>query len=198
MYSLRDVLGYARMHGREGLLKGFLAKSNKFLLRYDTYTVGRIELSGVQEDSPQIPVTIRNAVSGDISSLRKVKYDTREFVSWLEKGYLFKVAESEGNVIGYIAMTTTPERPFQNVMELKPDEYWLVYSFVFPEYRRKKIFEYMLSTCAGELSGKGYKYLCMVINKKNPVSIKAHEKMGFTKTGDIKKIKILGFENVFC
>jgi ribosomal protein S18 acetylase RimI-like enzyme len=198
MYLLREISEYIGTRGWKSLIKGAIRKIRGFLFTYNIFEIGYIDLQTIPEKLAEIPVSIRSAQESDLGRMRFFKFNMKEFRSWLNPGYIFKIVEYKGKIIGYLSVNCShPERPFQGTRMLKPDEAWLIYVFIVPECRQKHVFQHMMSVCGEDLMGRGYRHLYLAVGTQNRIAMKGYRKAGFKTVFQAKYLQILGIEKTW-
>lgn len=198
MYLFREISEYISTRGWKSLVKTVIRKTRRFLFTYNIFEVGYIDLQKIPERPAEIPVSIRSARESDLERMRFFKFNLKEFRSWLNPGYIFKIVEYRAKIIGFLSVNCThPERPFLGTRILKPDEAWLIYVFIVPECRQKHVFKHMMSVCGKELRERGYRYLYLAVGTQNRIAMKGYRNSGFKSVFSVKYLQILGIEKTW-
>ncbi len=100
--------------------------------------------------------------------------------------------EMEG-VIGHISWIYYKNDP-NRIIKLGNDESEIKYSLTLPQFRGKGIYPATLAVIQRYLINQGYKRIFICVKQDNQPSIRGIIKAGFSFTGKIKLIKLLGIQ----
>jgi GNAT superfamily N-acetyltransferase len=116
-----------------------------------------------------------------IIGLGQVEYMLEHFQSekavksQVESGYLYYLAEKNGEYVGYFALVPEPEKG-----EIQLSKYY-VHSLKRGQGVGRKIFNYILNLA----KKRGYKSIWLTVNKNNLNSLTVYLRLGFENRGSI-------------
>jgi len=194
MTGLGHALGYGKEKGWPSLVRAGLKKLRRFIYTREVFILNYIRLDSIPEVKPGTKVVVRDATWDDIPKMKNIRYSMGKFEDWLKRGCIFTIALKDDKVVSYLCMHTEPLPPFENVVNLKPDEIWGHYAYTVPEYRGNGIYPYIAYLAAKRLMKQGYKREYGIVRADNRTSIKVHDKMGKRDLQHVIHLKVFGIE----
>ncbi len=182
----------------------FFRKGLKFialnLIRIRKVNIYELSLeNSVRQISPQVEVSFRLAEITDVESMDEEHYnynpEAKEYsVKRLMKGDECVLALYHDKIVGYVwVMKGYMELSQFKHIEIPKDKAYIYNNFVLKEFRGKRILNAMDAFVIEKLRKEDKKYLLTTVAQDNQPPIKARDRMGFEKKGEILYIKFLGF-----
>lgn len=148
---------------------------------------------------PQVEISFRLAEITDIESMDEEHYNynpqAKEYsVERLMKGDECVLALYHDKIVGYVwVMKGYMELSRFKHIKIPKDKAYIYNNFVLKEFRGKRILNAMDTFVIEKLRKEDKKYLLTTVAQDNKPPVKARDRMGFEKKGEILYIKLLGF-----
>ena len=139
-------------------------------------------LEPIPEVHPPIDLQVAIASDSDLQRVREMLVaafkEKSEFEEDADMGGICFVAKSNGQTTGFSWVTFQPIKLNRGTLARYPKDCGYLHgSFVFPEFRGKKIFQYLTREIYLYLKGHGYRYACNLTFVNNAASIAARRRM---------------------
>ncbi len=93
----------------------------------------------------------------------------------IRQGYLYYLIQTGGNIAGYTALVSRPDRHSLQISKL----------YLLADWRGRGLARYVVATAFDMARGLGLDRLYLTVNKYNHASIAAYQKIGFAITGEL-------------
>lgn len=196
MKIIKKLSKYVETKGWICLLKVLAEKILQFTFYYRREYLYSFELmESNQNITSNISIEVILSTEEDLEPLEKGEYKNANlFKTWINNGSFFFSALNRDKIIGYVCMSPSPVDHWSTRIGFKKKVIWEHDTFVLSDYRGKNIFPEMISIITPILIEKGYIRVLCTINKKNQSAIRAHEKIGYKRIGEVRQVHILGLE----
>lgn len=201
MYSVSEIIEYAKEHGLLGLLK---AGVRRFIFhRYQQIVLSLSLDDPIPEIQPLRDITIRKATPADVAELHQLVVThnwlrtKKEFSDWIAKGYPFFVAIAGDEIVGYasVLLEVPSGHPiFSKAVNFKDDDAWGGDAFVLPTYRGSTIYPALGIEAMKCAKAAGYQRILATASPNNSSARSAHKKIRYKEIKEITFTRILCFE----
>jgi GNAT superfamily N-acetyltransferase len=142
---------------------------------------------------------ITHPTDADINALVNIGFYTptrNDVVTFLAKGHRCFVARYEGKIISCFWALTKEyyDHRLNRIIKFAENEVYCVGAFTLPEYRGKGILDYLYVNAARDYICTDDEHLALAfVDNHNRASLRAVDKMGFKKVGELNSISLFGF-----
>ena len=183
----------------------FLRKAIK-LMAFNIFRVRRViiyELALENHEGkilPEIEISFRPARRADIESMSVELFGynhkaTQYSLERLDQGDECILAVHNGLIAGYVwIMKDSMELSQFRHIRVPKDKAYIYNGFVLKEFRGKRILNALDGYVIEKLKREGKKFLIATVAHDNKPPIKAQERIGFKKVGEIIGLKALGYQ----
>jgi len=186
-------------------ITSFFRKVLKFialnLVRIRRVNIYELNLEdSVRRILPQVKISFRLAEVTDIESMDEENYgynsEAKKYsVERLKKGDECVLALYNGKIAGYMwIMKGYMELSQFKHIRVPKNRAYIYNGFVLKEFRGKRILNAMDTFVIEKLRKEDKKYLVTTVAQDNKSPVKARDRMGFKKVGEIIAFKALGYQ----
>ena len=167
MKIIKKLLKYVEMKGWICVFKSIFGKILQFTFYYRREYLYSLGLLGLNQNiTSNISLKVILSTEADLEPLEKGDHKNKNsFKTWINNGSLFFLALNRDKIIGYVCMSPSPIDHWSTRIGFLKKGIWEHDAFVLSD-----------------------------INKKNQSAIRAHEKIGYKKIGEVGQVRILGLE----
>lgn len=186
----------------EGIITFFkkaLKSAATKIFRVNSLIIFELDIeSPVRKIFPSIELSFAIASEEEIDSMDEEHYGYDEKGKQYSKDRLKKgdkciLAVYGGKITGYLsAMKDNMELSQLNHIPLHRNRAYLYKGFVLEEFRGKRVLNALVAYMINTLKKDGKSFLVYTVAKDNKPSIKATERMGFKRVGQIIQVKLFG------
>jgi len=154
-------------------------------------------LTNMPSINTKIKVSVKRASMDDLKRIYVIRARNKNGLSKrLNDGHLCFIAERKGDPVGYCWVAFRELYIIEIDRKIKFDnaEACIYDVFVFPEYRRKKIYQKMLVEIFRFLKKKGYKKAFINVLSTNIPSQRGVEHVGFKRIKNVTFLKLFGLK----
>lgn len=172
--------------------KSLLNVIKKNIIVYTQVIIYEKRLDNIPSVNTKIDVSVKRASLDDIRKM--FQRDKNNLAKKLKEGHVCFIAERKGDILGYcwVAFRELYVREIDRKIKFKKAEACIYDVFVFPDYRRKRIYQKMLVEIFRFLRKKGYEKVFINVLSTNIPSKRGVEHVGFKRIKNVIFFRLFG------
>ncbi|OGW13338.1 MAG: hypothetical protein A3G93_07810 [Nitrospinae bacterium RIFCSPLOWO2_12_FULL_45_22] len=191
------ILRYLREEGFGPFLaRGIKELVSPIFLSQREIFLERFLCPGMEVLKPGISVTFKEAAGDELSLVEKAMYrdgdKVREWVAQGKKCFIARVGEELAHY-SWLSFQEEYIDKLRKTARFAEDEGYIHTCRTLTPFRGKGIWPFVLGKICEYLLAKGYSRVLICVEPQNNASIKAIEKAGFRRTGEVKYWRLVGF-----
>jgi GNAT superfamily N-acetyltransferase len=201
---MEEKIGRISLNSSNGLqpsvrFKNLLSYLDSFIRRkivnYTKVVIYEKSLTNIPRINTRIKVNIKLTSLDEIRKICVMRVRNKDSLTKrLNDGHLCFIAEREGDIVGYcwVAFQELYVSEIDKKIKFSNTEACLYDAFVFPEYRRKRIYQKMLVEIFKFLRKKGHEKAFINILSTNISSQRGVEHVGFQSIKNVTFLRLFG------
>jgi RimJ/RimL family protein N-acetyltransferase len=152
-------------------------------------------------DRAQADVKLLSSKSkSELKKLTDIRFRKEEAERRFKAGHLCFVAEKNGHVINYVWVSFKPTHvdELEREIQVSPRSAYRYDGYTVPEYRGLGVLPVVLTRVADYIFKNGIEEIYDIVVSSNVSSLRAHEKIGSRKMGQITLVKLFKSSRYAC